>query len=356
MDEFFASPEPQLCRSVREACLGRGPGIVRSIAGSDRVRDFAISSARGLLSLPRRLESRFLYDSAGSALFEEITEQPEYYLTRTESAILAASAARIREVTGPATLVELGSGSCCKSDLLLRAWLDQAPKLCYIPVDVSESALSGACSSISSRHPEAKVIGVNCEYREAFPVLAQLSPVLVMFLGSSIGNLTPGEMSSFVASLAASMRPGDFFLLGVDLVKERTLLEAAYNDGAGVSARFTRNLFARMNRELGCSIDVNGIEHEATYDAEKEQVEIYARFTRQQTFVVDPPGRLITIGKGEAVQTEISRKFRLDKVIADLERCFFSTEEVFTDPRRWFALLLLRRLPLYACQSGGKGR
>jgi len=354
MDAFFASPEPQICRSLRDACTGRGPEIVRARAGADSVREFARSCARGLISVPRRLESRFLYDSAGSALFDQITAQPEYYLTRTETSILAANASRIRELTGPATLVELGSGSAAKTDLLLRAWLDRAPRVCYLPVDVSVSALTCACSRIAARHPSVRVVGVNCEYRQAFPLLSQLSPALVLFLGSSIGNFNPREMSSFIASLAASMRPGDFFLLGVDLVKEPRLLEAAYNDQAGVTARFTRNLFARMNRELGCAIDTDAIEHLARYNAEKEQIEISARFTRQQTFLLDPPGRLITVAKGEAVRTEISRKFRLERVVPELGRCGFATEQVYSDERRWFALLLLRRLPQYSPQMPGR--
>ena len=356
MDAFFASPEPQICRNLREACTGQGPRIVRAPCVSDPVRDFARSSARGLVSVPRRLESRFLYDAAGSALFDQITVQPEYYLTRTETSILAANASRIRDLTGPVTLVELGSGSAAKADFLLRAWLDRAPKVCYLPVDVSVSALTGACSRIGARHPGARVVGVNCQYREAFPLLSLLSPALVLFLGSSIGNFTPGAMSSFLAALAGAMRPGDFLLLGVDLVKDASLLEAAYNDRAGVTAKFTRNLFARMNRELGCAIDTDAIEHVARYSADREQIEISGRFTRQQTFLLDPPGRLITIPKGDAVRTEISRKFTLQQVIPDLERCGFATEEVYSDERRWFALLLLRRLPRYSPQTAGRGK
>lgn len=356
MDLFFASPEAQICRSLREACQGRGARIVRTPGGVDPVQDFARSAARGLLSLPRRIESRFLYDATGSALFDEITKQPEYYLTRTETAILHACADRIRDLTGPAAIMELGSGNSLKTEHLLRAWLDHAEKVCYHPVDVSLSALVGACKSIGTRHPRARVIPVHCEYMEALPLLQQLSPVLVVFLGSSIGNFSPVEMNGFMLKVAAAMRPGDHFLLGLDLVKERSLLEAAYNDAAGVTARFTRNLFARMNRELGTDIDLEAIEHEARYQESKEQVEICARFTRQQTFALQPAGKLITIPEGEAVQTEISRKFRLEQVVPELERCGFATQEVFTDERRWFALLLLRHRAQYAAPRKGRGR
>ncbi|QWV91997.1 L-histidine N(alpha)-methyltransferase [Geomonas oryzisoli] len=351
MDAFFASPESHLCRNLREACLKRTPAIVQPALSSDPIEDFANACVRGFRSDPRRLESRFLYDAEGSALFEEITRQPEYYLTRTESSILAARAAEIRELTGPLRILELGSGSSQKTDHLLRAWLEQEGPTRYYPVDVSAASLCAACERVGSTYPAVEVVGVQCQYRESFPLLAQLSPVLVAFLGSSIGNFTPEEMSCFVRALAAALRPGDFFLLGLDLVKERSLLESAYNDEAGVTARFTRNLFARMNRELGSAIDLDAIEHAAWYRRDQELVEISARFTRAQSFRLTPPGKTITIGQGELVQTEISRKFRLDRVVPDLERCGFSVERVFTDERRWFALLLLRRRPIYSLRK-----
>ncbi|MBJ6749651.1 L-histidine N(alpha)-methyltransferase [Geomonas anaerohicana] len=352
MDAFFASPEPHLCRNLRDACLKRTPAIVQSQPNLDPLIDFARSCVRGFYADPRSMESRFLYDEEGSALFEEITRQPEYYLTRTEAAILAAHAAEIRELTGPTRILELGSGSAQKTDHLLRAWLEQGGPTRYYPVDVSAAALSSACAGIRSRFPTVEVVGVQCQYREAFPVLAQLSPVLVAFLGSSIGNFTPQETLAFVRALAAALRPGDFFLLGLDLVKERSILEGAYNDQAGVSARFTRNLFARMNRELGAGIDLDAIEHAAWYRQDQELVEISARFTREQTFRLTPPGRVITIGQGELVRTEISRKFRLERVMPELEGCGFAAERVFTDDQGWFALLLLRRRPLYSPRRG----
>lgn len=353
MDMFFASPEAQICRDLSEACRSVGSRIVPALWGPDPVRLFGDSAARGLTSLPRRLESRFLYDAAGSALFERITLQPEYYLTRTETSILAEHAAAIRKIVGPAAILELGSGSCAKTDHLLRAWLDEGKHAWYLPVDVSMSSLVGTCNRIAARHPRVRVTALNCEYRDAFPVLSQLSPVLVAFLGSSIGNLTRRQTDSLVTSLAAFMRPGDFFLLGVDLVKHCSLLEAAYNDRAGVTAQFTKNVFARMNRELGSCIDLGAIRHTARFNAKKEQIEISACFSREQTFRLTPPGVEVTIGKGEEVQTEISRKYRLEEVINDLEHCGFAMEQVFSDERRWFALLLLRRVPFY---SGGNRR
>jgi L-histidine N-alpha-methyltransferase len=188
-----------------------------------------------------------------------------------------------------------------------------------------------------------RVIGVHADYRGAFPLFRELSPTVVLFLGSTIGNFAPAEMTSFLSAMAAALAPGDFFLLGIDLVKEHRLINAAYNDAAGVTAAFTRNLFDRMNRELGSDIGLDAVEHVARYHPDREQVEIAARFTREQAVRVAPLGKSFTIAKGETVQTEISRKFRLQKFVPSLEGFGFVTEEVFTDERDWFALLLLRR-------------
>lgn len=351
MDAFFASPEMQICRSFRQACAGAGSTILETLPGGDPLQEFASAVASGLLSAPRRLDSRFLYDSEGSALFEKITQQPEYYLTRTEISILAANASRIRDITGPVPLLELGSGSSAKIDLLLKAWLDRAPAACYVPVDVSRSALYGSCSAITSAHPQVTVIGVHAEYQEAFPLLPQLSPALVLFLGSSIGNFTPAEMSRFLAAMAGWLDHGHYLLLGVDLVKDRRCIEAAYNDAAGVTATFTRNVFARMNRELGCSIDTGAIEHVARYNAEKEQIETYAYFNSKQTLSLAPLNRQLTVPQGEMVHIEISRKFRLDWFIPYLGSFGLVPEQVFTDERQWFSLLLLRRKPNYLAKT-----
>lgn len=345
MHGFFDSAEVELCRNFRQAFLSGTPALLHGHPRPDQLQDFAKSVAFGFDQRPRRLECRFLYDPEGSALFERITQQPEYYLTRSEASILASCASRIRDLTGPVSIIELGSGSSSKTEYLLRALLDGDPGGCYVPVDVSESALSAACSAIAEAHPGINVIGMNCEYEEAFPVIGQVSPALVLLLGSTIGNLDHAEMSSFLMSLGSSMRYGDFFLLGIDLVKEPAQLEAAYNDAAGVTRNFTRNLFARMNRELGSSIDLEAIRHVARYNPEEEQIETYAQFTKQQTVFLAPLARRFTLREGEMVRIEISRKFRLEHFVPYLDQFGFCVEETFTDEQQWFALLLLRRRP-----------
>ena len=305
---------------------------------------FAHSVVAGLDRDNPSLDCRYLYDERGSRLFEEITRQPEYYLTRTEASILDRHAQDIRKQAATATLLELGSGSSVKTDLLLDAWVSQngSRRMTYIPVDVSTSALSDAAERIRSRFPSVKVIGINGEYEHGLSLLPEIHPVMGLFLGSSIGNFNEQDEESFFRVLSRKLRPNGKFLLGVDLVKDRAVLEAAYDDRGGVTREFTLNIFERMNRELGSDIDVDGIEHVAEYSDERERIEIYARFHSRQQIEVKPLGRTLTIDAGEAVLVEISRKFRLDDLTARLDDLGLTVDSVFTDDRKWFALLMLR--------------
>lgn len=307
------------------------------------VREFAEAVATGLTDTPRWVPARFLYDAAGSELFERICELPEYYLTRTEAAILAAAAPEISQLTGPVTLIELGSGSSVKTDHLLRRYADGADGIRYVPVDVSASVLRVAAERIGDRFPSVTVAGVNGEYESAFPLLAQYAPSLLLFLGSTLGNLNHAESTVFWRRVAAAMPAGSHLLLGVDLVKDPALLHAAYNDAAGVTARFTRNLFARMNRELDAGLDLDRIEHVARWNDEWQRIEIFGRFQSTQRLRIRPLGLELTIRQGEQVMTEISRKFVVPRLTAYL-RCFgFRLARTFTDERQWFAVLLLQR-------------
>lgn len=319
------------------------PLFIRTAGKGDLLQDFALSVARGLSSRPRRLECRFLYDAPGSRLYEQITLQPEYYPTRTETAILARSAPLIRSITGPGTLVELGSGNSTKTDHLLRAWTSAGDDVCYVPVDVSESALRQGSAAIASRYPEVSVLGLNSTYEKAFPLLSDLSPAIVAFLGSTIGNLDEVESAAFFSRLCENLADGDFLLLGIDLIKEPPLLEAAYNDRAGVTASFTRNIFARMNRELGCTLDLERIEHRARWRPEKKRIEIHGRFTCRQSIRAGAAGPSFTVDAGEEILVEISRKYDLSEIESDLARYGLKLREGFTDERGWFALLLLEK-------------
>jgi L-histidine N-alpha-methyltransferase len=339
----FPSSHGPVRKSFREALRRSGMIVRQYTTEAEQLMDFAASTAAGLSSRPRTIQCRFLYDARGSQLFDLITRQPEYYLTRTEAQILAEKAPLIRKICGPTTLVELGSGSSEKTDHLLEAWLAHGTSVRYIPVDVSESALREASRAIIAKYPAAQVLGISSDYRGAFPLFREAAPLTLVFLGSSIGNFAPGEMALFLHELSLSLSRNDFFLLGIDLVKDSRTIEAAYNDKAGVTEAFTRNVFVRMNRELGSAADPAAITHVATYNGAKEQVEICARFQRKQAIHIAPLGRSFPIDEGEVINTEISRKFRLEQFVPFMEDFGFTTEEVFTDGRRWFALLLLRR-------------
>jgi L-histidine N-alpha-methyltransferase len=307
------------------------------------VRDFADAVALGLSDTPRWLPSRFLYDARGSELFERICQLPEYYPTRTEAGILARVAPRLRRTTGPLTLVELGSGSSVKTDHLLAAYAQNGDPVRYVPVDVSASILRVAAERIEETFPSVNVAGVHGEYEHVLPLLAEFAPVMLLFLGSTVGNLNHAESLLFWRRVSAALPAGSWMLLGVDLVKAPAILEAAYNDAQGVTAQFTRNLFARMNRELGSAIDLDAVEHVARWNPEWQRMEISARFRTSQVVDVLPLGRRFTLSAGDRVMTEISRKFILGDLTRYLECFGLETVLAATDEHRWFGVLLLRK-------------
>jgi dimethylhistidine N-methyltransferase len=303
---------------------------------------FAESVARGLEDRPRWLDCRYLYDQAGSEIYEMITEQPEYYPTRTEASILADQAGRIRELVGDVTVVELGSGSSAKTLHVLDAWCARTPAR-YVPIDISGSALEAACESLARSYADLTVEGLAASYDRGLGLSSHLSPLMLMFLGSTVGNFNNQELDGFLEMISAQLRKDDFFLLGIDLVKDPERLEAAYNDAAGWTERFTKNLFAHMNRSLGTAVPLDAIEHVAYYNDSLQRIEIYARFRRQVTIELPTIGRQFRIAAGEMVLVEISRKFKAQEVAANAARFGFSLEKYFEDPDALFGLLLLRR-------------
>ena len=334
----------ELLDEIVRARTTRENVVLATTDAADTTLEFARAVAHGLRRDQRALDSRFLYDERGSALFEEICDQPEYYPTRTEAAILARHAPDIRALTGPVTLVELGAGTAAKTTHLLDAYTAADTRAHYVPIDVSRAALEEAERAITARHPDAHVTAVHGEYESVFPLLAHLSPTMVIFLGSTIGNFPPDAADDFWRKIRAHLQPGDFVLLGVDLDKDPEVLEAAYNDAAGVTARFTTNLFARMNRELGAEIDVDAVQHVATYNGERRQIETYARFLKPQRIDLAPLDEAFEVRAGEDILVEISRKFRLHALRPRLAAAGLHTRQVFTDEREWFALLLLQRV------------
>ncbi len=337
--------ERMLMREIPETGTGaQHPERDRARREPDPDMDFALSVARGLSDHPRRLDSRFLYDAHGSNIFERICEQPEYYLTRTEATILASAAADIARHTSELTLVELGSGSSIKTQLLLEAYAGLYGNVSYTPVDVSHSILVQAEQQITAMFPSVRVHPLHGSYDDAFPLLPSLSPAMLLFLGSTLGNLDAHQASLFWKKIASHLMPGDFCLLGIDINEDAGSFHAAYNDAAGCSADFTRNLFARMNRELGSSLDVGAIDHVARYMPRWRRVEIFARFNREQRIEIAPLGSSFRIGRGETILTEVSRKFRLKQMVPYLCTFRMKTERIYADRRRRFAALLLRKI------------
>jgi L-histidine Nalpha-methyltransferase len=297
----------------------------------------------GLTSEPKSLPPKWFYDAQGSALFEKITELPEYYPTRAEREILAARAAEIAGRTRARTLVELGSGSSDKTRLLLDALRAAGTLRCYVPVDVSEPALVAAGDTLSAKYPGLEVRAVVSDFEEhlGFPAEGEApAPRLVAFLGSTIGNLLPGQRASFLARVRAGLRAGDSFLLGTDLVKDPATLVAAYDDESGITAEFDKNVLAVLDTELGADFDRDAFEHVAVWDAEAEWIEMRLRSLADQTVHLPAIGLTVTFAEGEEMRTEVSAKFRRAGVEAELAGAGFELLSWWTDSAAQFGLSL----------------
>ena len=333
---MFEQPSPDLASVI-------GAIHRRQAEQDDGIARFARDVHAGLSSRPRVLDSQYLYDSRGSELFEQICVQPEYYPTRTEAAILRKRSGEIAQQTGPVTVVELGAGTSAKTEHLLRAYHSADCLHGYVAVDVSDSALRKGRETIHAALPEVDSHMLCATYDAAFSAVGQLGRTMLVFLGSTIGNFPPEAMDEFFSQVAESLGRGEFFLLGVDLHKETTVLEAAYNDAKGVTAAFTLNLFARMNRELGADIDLSAVQHRAHYNVERRQIEICAEFTRPQAVHVQPLGVVHGIAAGERIWTEVSRKFTIEQLSLHVAPFGLTTRRVFSDDSDRYALVLFER-------------
>ncbi|MFF9900082.1 L-histidine N(alpha)-methyltransferase [Streptomyces longispororuber] len=291
----------------------------------------------GLTRTPKTLPPKWFYDARGSVLFDEITTLPEYYPTRAEREILVARAARIAEVTGARTLIELGSGSSDKT----RHLLDALPDLdTYVPVDVSESALTGAANSLLADRPGLRVHALVADFTRGLALPQTPGPRLVAFLGGTVGNLLPAERAAFLASVRGLLSPGDALLLGTDLVKDASVLVSAYDDAAGVTAAFNKNVLRVVNRELGADFDPEAFAHVAVWDRDREWIEMRLRSRLAQTVKIPALDLAVHFDRGEDLRTEVSAKFREDGVRAELAAVGLALTQWWTDERGRFALSL----------------
>jgi L-histidine N-alpha-methyltransferase len=298
---------------------------------------------RGLTAHPKDLPPKYFYDDRGSDLFDQITRLPEYYPTRTERSILAERATEIVTASAADTMVELGSGTSEKTRILLDAFHHAGALRTFAPFDVSEATLREAAAAVASEYPGVAVHAVVGDFERHLEHIPVTGHRMVAFLGGTIGNFAPVARAEFLAALALTLRPGETLLLGTDLVKDSGRLVRAYDDAAGVTAAFNKNVLLVLNRELGSDFDPDDFDHVAVWNAADEWIEM--RLRARRAFVVHVPelDLDVTFDRDEEMRTEISSKFRPERVTEELATAGFDLVEWWTDPAGDFALSLARR-------------
>jgi L-histidine N-alpha-methyltransferase len=308
---------------------------------------FATMAAEVRESLSRRplpeLPCKYFYDERGSALFEEITRLPEYYPTRTESAILEAHAAQIVEETAPLELAELGSGAGHKIRFFLDAMRSKGWLESVVLLEINEPYLRESAARLHADYPEASVNGIAGDFEHDLGALGPGGGRLLLFLAGTVGNLHPDRLPAFFRAAAVALAPGDGFLVGVDLVKDPERLHAAYNDSAGVTAEFNLNLLRVLNARLGATFDPSDFEHRAFYDPERQWVEMRLRAVRPVSALVPAASLSVTLAAGEEIRTELSCKYTRESFAGRLPGTGLVLERWITDPASLFASALLRR-------------
>jgi L-histidine N-alpha-methyltransferase len=297
------------------------------------------------LSCPfKELPPKYFYDELGSELFERITEQPEYYPTRCEREILDLRAAEIIAAARPRTLIELGSGSASKSRVLLDAMRGAGTLERYVPVDISEEITRRVAAELVGEYPGLAVEGIVCDYETHLERIPRPEGALIAFLGGTIGNFRPGPRRSFLARIATLMYPGDRFLLGTDLVKDAPTLEAAYNDRAGVTAEFNKNVLNVLNRELEANFDLDAFEHVAFWDPDNQWMDIRLRALAEQFVDLRALDMRAHFSRNEEMRTEISTKFTRERIESSYADAGLELIDWWTDPDELYALSLARPL------------
>lgn len=307
------------------------------MADPDLVRDVRA----GLSRLPKRLPPRWLYDDAGTTLFDEITRLPEYYPTEAERRLLVSHAGEIAKLSGARTVVELGSGTADKTVTLLDAFVAEGLLDAFVPLDVSVQALELAAARIRSRIPGIDVVPMEADFSGYLPAALDASPRMVAFLGSTIGNLYPDERRAFLEHISSSLRPGDSLLLGVDLVKGADRLVAAYDDAAGVTERFILNLLTVLERELGSDLMAADLAYVPLWDARNQRMDLRLRARRALTATIPGAQLVVELAEGEEIHVEISTKFHLPTLVAELGSVGIESIRTFDDGD--FGLILAMR-------------
>jgi dimethylhistidine N-methyltransferase len=323
---------------------------VETVPPSTPETSFAADVRRGLTARPKWLSCRFFYDGEGSRLFERICALPEYYLTRAEDGILAQHADEIAAaVPAGATLVELGSGSAAKTRRLIAALLRRRGTLRYAPIDIARRPLEESARRLLDEFASLEIHALAGEYRDGLRRLDAVRrtdgrdrPQLILWLGSSVGNFERPEAAAFLAQVRATMGPDDRLLVGVDLRKARAVLESAYDDAGGVTARFNKNLLDRINRELGGRFDLRSFDHRAVYDEDAGRVQMYLVCRREQAVPIEALGLRVPLAAGEAIHTENAYKYSCQEIRALAAAAGLAVERQWLDEGRRFSESLLR--------------
>jgi len=294
----------------------------------------------GLTAHPKTLPPKYFYDARGSQLFDEITRLPEYYLTRAETSILEQHAAEIAGLSRCESLVELGSGTSAKTRLLLRALQTAGTLSEFVPFDLDPSVLTEASGKLAAEYPGVRVAPVVGDFEHDLGTVPVGGRRMIAFLGSTVGNLEPAARAGFLGQIAAALRPGDTFLLGTDLVKDVSRLLRAYDDAAGVTAEFNRNVLRVVNRDLDANFAVGEFRHAAVWDPVNEWIEMRLSAAREQRVTIGDLGMTVSFAAGEEMRTEISAKFRRENIEAELAAAGLKTVGFWTDSRGDFGLTL----------------
>ncbi|MFQ5988982.1 MAG: L-histidine N(alpha)-methyltransferase [Candidatus Methylomirabilales bacterium] len=299
---------------------------------------------RGLTQTPKELPPKYFYDARGAALFEQICELPEYYQTRTERALLEQAADEIILSCRATTLVEFGSGSSRKTRLLLDAMARAGLLDCYVPIDISEEQLRETAHALGDDYHGLRVHGVIGDFEHPVENLPEGGPRLIIFLGGTIGNMPPDEAARFLKNVARLLGPEDRFLLGTDLVKDVDVVERAYNDAAGVTAAFNRNILSVINQHLDANFDLDRFEHLAVYNEEESRIEMHLVARESHQVWIDAIDLTVDLAQGESIRTEISSKYTRGMVDTMLAQAGLHLLRWDTDRDNLFALSLSKSL------------
>jgi L-histidine N-alpha-methyltransferase len=321
-----------------------GPSVVlrRQHGQHSWLEELASDVRSGLTGDPKELPPKYFYDARGSALFDAITELPEYYQTRTERSILRRIAPGLAQSFRPTSLIEFGSGSADKTRVLLDAMKATGVLRGFGPIDVSETALLDSARRLMIRYPDLTIEGVIGDFEQPFPLPFHGQPRLLAFLGSTIGNMRSWQAQAFLTTVAEQLSHSDAFLIGFDLVKDVSRIEAAYNDSLGVTREFNLNVLRVLNRELEADFELEGFEHLALYDEPASRIEMRLVSTRAQTAHLKRLELDVTLAEGEAIRTELSHKYTRGSASRLLARAGLELTGWETDPENLFALGLAR--------------